>query len=334
MEKGKSKRDQRSLALWAADCAERVLPYFETEYPKDDRPRKAIEEARTWARSGLPMRMSVIRTASLAAHAAAREAKENDAACFAARAAGQAVATAHVLQHAYGPSYYALKAVAAADPVHAEVRIAEEYDWQSRRLPNNLRKGWQDWQSRRLPKGLRLIMERIKARKRKAIVAYPKNKAHFLRLIRFGKEIISICKDLGRTPVLYGSMAHFLHTGDKGMNVNDLDFLVPRRTISNVAKELKRRRIKFTPFPKWDGLVITRGSLKIELDAMDSTYKDTVWHKKLPKDFMDLSIDDVKLKMISLKSMKQLYKIAYARSKDDKAKIKQKIKRLEASLRK
>jgi len=40
----------RSLALWAADCAERVLPYFEEKYPRDDRPRKAIEAARAWAR--------------------------------------------------------------------------------------------------------------------------------------------------------------------------------------------------------------------------------------------------------------------------------------------
>ena len=26
------------LAIWAADCAEHVLPYFEERYPKDDRP--------------------------------------------------------------------------------------------------------------------------------------------------------------------------------------------------------------------------------------------------------------------------------------------------------
>jgi len=37
------KKDQKMLALWAADCAERVLPLFEKEYPKDPRPRKAIE---------------------------------------------------------------------------------------------------------------------------------------------------------------------------------------------------------------------------------------------------------------------------------------------------
>ena len=37
--------DRRLLTLWAADCAERVLPHFEREHPNDDRPRKPIEAA-------------------------------------------------------------------------------------------------------------------------------------------------------------------------------------------------------------------------------------------------------------------------------------------------
>lgn len=133
-----SREDQRSLATWAAVCAERVLPFFEESYPKDDRPRKAIEACRTWVQTGV-FRMTEIRGASLAAHAAARDAKENDAACFAARAAGQAVATAHVPQHAYGGAYYALKAIAANDPTNAEVKIAEEFIWQSQHLSEHLR---------------------------------------------------------------------------------------------------------------------------------------------------------------------------------------------------
>ncbi len=132
-----NKQDQRLLAVWAADCAEHVLPLFEKAYPKDARPRKAIETCQTWIQTGV-FKMSEIRGASLSAHAAAREAKENSAACFAARAAGQAVATVHVPQHAFGAVYYALKAVADADPVNAEVKIAEERDWQSHHLPKGL----------------------------------------------------------------------------------------------------------------------------------------------------------------------------------------------------
>jgi hypothetical protein len=133
-----SKQDQKLLATWAADCAERALPFFEKSYPEDNRPRKAIEAGRTWVNTGV-FRMAVIRGASLAAHAAARGAKEDDMACFAARAAGQAVATAHVPQHAFGAAYYALKAIAAADPDNAKVMVAKERDWQSRHIPKHLR---------------------------------------------------------------------------------------------------------------------------------------------------------------------------------------------------
>ena len=146
-----NKEDQRLLAIWAADCAERVLPYFERIRPKDERPRKAIKACRTWVRTGI-FKMADIRKASLDAHAAARKAKENDAACFAARAAGQAVATAHVPEHAFGASYYALKVVAAANPANAETKIAKELDWESRRLPKDLRQRWHEWQERRLRK--------------------------------------------------------------------------------------------------------------------------------------------------------------------------------------
>lgn len=134
-----SRDDQRALAVWAAECAERVLPIFEKTCPKDDRPRKAIEACRAWVRTGV-FKMVVIRGAcARSACRSTRSVIENDTACFAARAAGQAVATAHVTQHAYGAAIYALKAIAAADPASTEAKVANERNWQSRRLPENLR---------------------------------------------------------------------------------------------------------------------------------------------------------------------------------------------------
>lgn len=124
-------QDHRSLALWAADCAERVLPYFEEKYPKDDRPRKAIEAARAWTRGEI--RVGPARAAAVAAHAAARDADEG-AARAAARAAGQAVATAHMAGHARHAAAYAVKAV-----TYAAVATTKERDWQYRHLPEHLR---------------------------------------------------------------------------------------------------------------------------------------------------------------------------------------------------
>lgn len=37
-----SEGDRRLLAAWAADCAESVLPLFETHVPADDRPRSGV----------------------------------------------------------------------------------------------------------------------------------------------------------------------------------------------------------------------------------------------------------------------------------------------------
>jgi len=127
-----SKSDHKTLGIWAADCAERVLPYFEEKYPKDNRPRKAIEALRTWVQTGV-FKMVDIRKDSLAAHAAAREVKEDDAAArSAARAAGQAVATAHVPTHAIGAAVYA--ATAVRDATISVDDTSKERDWQYQHL--------------------------------------------------------------------------------------------------------------------------------------------------------------------------------------------------------
>jgi hypothetical protein len=99
------KRDHRSLVLWATDCAEHVLPYFEEKYPKDNRPRNAVEAGR------------------------------------AARAAGHAAATAHIAAHAAHAANYAVTAAtdAAVVPTDSAAATAKERDWQYRRLPKPLR---------------------------------------------------------------------------------------------------------------------------------------------------------------------------------------------------
>jgi hypothetical protein len=126
--------DHKALAVWAIDCVERVMPYFEEKYPEDHRPRQAIETLQAWINTGV-FQMAVIREASLASHAAAREVGEDNAARSAARAAGQAVATAHVPTHSIGAANYALQAIhRAANASDADAAIVEERDWQYRRL--------------------------------------------------------------------------------------------------------------------------------------------------------------------------------------------------------
>jgi hypothetical protein len=126
--------DHTTLAIWAIDCAGRVLHYFEETCPDDPRPRVALNVCREWTTTG-EFSMKTIRGASLAAHAAAREAGEDSPARSAARAAGQAVATAHVRTHSPGAALYAQQAVwRAACPADAGAAVARERDWQYRHL--------------------------------------------------------------------------------------------------------------------------------------------------------------------------------------------------------
>jgi hypothetical protein len=127
----------RLLASWAADCAEHVLPLFAARHPDDERPRRAIESARAWARGEATV--GEARKASVAAHAAARGASD-PAAREAARAAGHAVATAHMADHELGAAAYAIKAVRLASPGPDAQKAGErECRWQREQLPDAVR---------------------------------------------------------------------------------------------------------------------------------------------------------------------------------------------------
>jgi hypothetical protein len=128
--------DHRLLALWAAACAEHVLPLFESVQPADPRPRQAIEQLRAWTRGEI--RMSDSRAAGGHAMAAARPL--SGAARHAAFAAGQAAVVAHVAAHELGAAAYAIKAVRAAVPAaEAENAGLLECRWQRDQLPEAIR---------------------------------------------------------------------------------------------------------------------------------------------------------------------------------------------------
>jgi len=128
--------DHQLLALWAATCAEHVLHLFEAVRPDDRRPRHAIEQARAWARGEI--KMTDARTAAGHANAAARDL--TGAPRFAAYAAAQAAAVAHVAAHELGAAAYAIKAVRAAAPSdQAELAGRLECQWQRDQLPEAIR---------------------------------------------------------------------------------------------------------------------------------------------------------------------------------------------------
>ena len=128
--------DHRLLAMWAADCAEHVLHHFEQTQPADDRPRRAIDLGRAWARGESTWWEA--RSAGGHANAAARDL--SGAARHAAYAAGQAAAVGHVAAHDLGAAAYAIKAARAAAAEEDRVEAGRlECRWQRAQLPRQIR---------------------------------------------------------------------------------------------------------------------------------------------------------------------------------------------------
>jgi hypothetical protein len=126
-----SLEELRVIGFWAAHCAERALPLFETKAPTDTRPREAIEGIRDFTRGG--KRVAKLRALALAALAAAREV-DDPAATAAARSAGLAASSAYThplatldnAKHILGPAVYAALArelAAEGDPAAGEREI-------------------------------------------------------------------------------------------------------------------------------------------------------------------------------------------------------------------
>ena len=118
---------------WAADCAEHVLPIYETRYPNNARPREAIEAARAYGRGEIT-RAQLLEARSDAAYAAyAADAYAADADAAAAYAADAAYAAA---------AAYAAYAADADAAAYAAARH-QERRWQAQRLAELLGLPWE-----------------------------------------------------------------------------------------------------------------------------------------------------------------------------------------------
>lgn len=103
--------EHRTLAIEAANAAQRVLFLFELEDSSDHRPRDAIAAIRAWAHGGITVNEA--RAAAFSANSAAVDAHSKTARA-AARAAAHAAATAHIALHADKAEELACEAERAA----------------------------------------------------------------------------------------------------------------------------------------------------------------------------------------------------------------------------
>jgi len=130
---------------------------------------------------------------------------------------------------------------------------------------------------------------------------FPKNKDKFVRLIEFCKEVLDICNDLSISPVLNGSLAVFTYTENQDMNVNDVDLFCSETEFPRIISVLEERSIRYK-LREWHVLQILKDDLKVELDSME------YWYKDLPIVCETLQMDNYKINMLGLNSLRELYR--------------------------
>lgn len=145
---------------------------------------------------------------------------------------------------------------------------------------------------------------------------FPANKDKFLRLIEFLKEILDVCHDLNVTPVLDGSLAVFAYTGYQEMRVNDVDLSCHEADFPRIIKALEVKGIDYE-LREWHVLQALRDDLKVEFDSIEH------WFKDIPLDYETLQVDDYRIKMLSLNSLKAFYRQGMA---DKASKMDERIK--------
>ncbi len=136
---------------------------------------------------------------------------------------------------------------------------------------------------------------------------YPRNKKQFLRLIDFGKEIVSICKKFKITPIVYGSLAYLIYKKDKNIKVNDIDFLIPGNNFKKIIYILRKKGLLYKYIPEGRSLIIYKGNLNVDLDA----------YSKKPTKLKTFNFGGLNIKILSLKTLMGIYKRASETSKDN-----------------
>ena len=134
--------NDKTLRLFAADCAEHVLGIYERVCPKDDRPRKAIQAARDFA-NGLIDRNAAHAAANAAYSAAEAAYAASYAASYAAaNAAYSAAEAAYSADAAYAANAQCCRNAYSADysaaSYYADPADAAEKEWQFKRLKHYL----------------------------------------------------------------------------------------------------------------------------------------------------------------------------------------------------
>lgn len=139
-----------------------------------------------------------------------------------------------------------------------------------------------------------------------------KNGEHVRRLLEFCREILDVCSDVGLTPVLSGSLSVLAYTQAQGMSINDIDLACSEQQFARLGRALDSKGIAHQ-VREWHVLQARRDDLKVEFDSIE------FWMADLPQDYDTLVVDGIRFTVVSLSSLRELYRRGLEATAGDEA---------------
>jgi hypothetical protein len=140
----------------------------------------------------------------------------------------------------------------------------------------------------------------------------PANEEQFQNVLAFGKEILDVCKELSITPIVYGSLAYFLHTNDETLPVNDIDFLVPEAVFQALTEKIGRLEgVKYEKKP-FHSIEVFKDGIEIDLDGIEHFLDPR------PRQAISVTIDGIEFQILNRASLIEVYQEALDKMPDEK----------------
>lgn len=111
---------------------------------------------------------------------------------------------------------------------------------------------------------------------------------------------MSVCAEIGVTPILTASLAVFAYTQDPDMEVHDIDLSCSETDFPRLQRMMEEHDIDCA-ITNWHVLQTRRGDLKIEFDASEH------WMKGIPDHYEIARIAGVQFHVVTEDGLRELY---------------------------
>jgi len=130
---------------------------------------------------------------------------------------------------------------------------------------------------------------------------FPRNEEKYSRLLDFAADILEMCRGLGVDLIVDGSLAVFAYTKSQDIDVIDIDLACPEAAFPRIVTALDAKGIRHRQ-REWHVLQVLKDDLRVELGSLE------YWYNNVPLECGTLQLGDCAVKIISLDSLKMLYK--------------------------